>query len=273
MNSHGNLRIGFVARLFSGTRSALQEVEFGGEHGFGAIQFRGHVHTAKRTDFGDLAALATSLQDYDLVPTMELLIGLNSGGCTDDDRSPAEILGSNLQIIDTLGIRFVHWHLYPLHPEDLAGVEQLSLALPDLCLQGVNLAHDHRFVFGIENNDPDMHLLSDPDQCASLLDRVPGLNLVWDLNHSAHKHGEGFWQLASRTSALHISDSPLPEVNYHLPLGQGNIDVSAHVQAVMVRGFDGPAILEIGGLPKSGGYGRDTDTALFASKIRLEALL
>jgi L-ribulose-5-phosphate 3-epimerase len=38
-------------------------------------------------------------------------------------------------------------------------------------------------------------------------------------------------------------------------------------------GFAGPAILEIGGLPKSGGYGRDTDEALNKSRQRLHAYL
>jgi hypothetical protein len=37
-------------------------------------------------------------------------------------------------------------------------------------------------------------------------------------------------------------------------------------------GFHGPAILEIGGLPKSGGYGRDTDQALADSLQRLHEI-
>lgn len=273
MNAHGRLLVGFAARLFGGTRSALQEVEFGGEHGFGAIQFRGHVHEEKRTEFGNLATLAIGLEDHGLVPTMELLIGLDSDGRTDDGRSPVEVLGENLQIITTLGIRFVHWHLYPLHPENLTSVDRLNEFLPEQCLQAISLAHVHQFAFGIENNDPDMNLLSEPGQCGALLDRVPDLNLVWDFNHSRPEHGEGFQQLASRISVLHVSDSPLPKVNYHLPLGQGTIDVAAHVQAVVAGGFGGPAVLEIGGLPKSGGYGRDTDMALIASKVRLETMV
>jgi len=66
-------------------------------------------------------------------------------------------------------------------------------------------------------------------------------------------------------SMLHVSDTPLPEVNYHVPLGQGNIDYEAICQSLYDGGFAGPAILEIGGLPRSGGYGKDTDEALAES--------
>jgi sugar phosphate isomerase/epimerase len=74
-------------------------------------------------------------------------------------------------------------------------------------------------------------------------------------------------------SMLHVADTPLPEVNHHLPLGLGAIDFSAYMGALLGRGFAGPAILEIGGLPRSGGYGRDTDAALVESRARLLAAL
>jgi sugar phosphate isomerase/epimerase len=73
-----------------------------------------------------------------------------------------------------------------------------------------------------------------------------------------------------RMSMLHISDTPLPEVNYHLPLGLGTVDLEGYGRALEESGLHGPAILEIGGLPKSGGFGRDTDTALIDSRHRLE---
>jgi sugar phosphate isomerase/epimerase len=72
-------------------------------------------------------------------------------------------------------------------------------------------------------------------------------------------------------SMLHVSDTPLPKVNYHLPLGLGSIDFPLYCQALQRGNFTGPAILEIGGLPKSGGYGRDTDAALVDSLQRLAA--
>jgi hypothetical protein len=45
------------------------------------------------------------------------------------------------------------------------------------------------------------------------------------------------------------------------------------VRAVIADGFQGPAVLEIGGLPASGGYGLDTDDALVDSRQRLTAEL
>jgi L-ribulose-5-phosphate 3-epimerase len=74
-------------------------------------------------------------------------------------------------------------------------------------------------------------------------------------------------------SMVHVSDTPLPEVNYHLPLGMGTIDFVDYFIWLVGRGFTGPAVLEIGGLPKSGGYGRDTDEALIDSFNKLSAIL
>ena len=64
-------------------------------------------------------------------------------------------------------------------------------------------------------------------------------------------------------SLVHVSDTPLPETNHHLPLGRGSVDVA------VVSGLDVPLILEIGGLPVSGGPGLDTDDVLLDSRRRL----
>jgi sugar phosphate isomerase/epimerase len=48
-------------------------------------------------------------------------------------------------------------------------------------------------------------------------------------------------------SMLHVSDTPLPATNHHLPLGLGNVDIRS-CTALANAGFHGPAILEIGGL-------------------------
>ncbi len=78
--------------------------------------------------------------------------------------------------------------------------------------------------------------------------------------------------LIPRMSMLHVADTPLPEVNHHLPLGEGSVDLADYCRALRQGGFAGPAILEIGGLPKSGGFGRDTDAALVASLRHLRAV-
>ncbi len=72
---------------------------------------------------------------------------------------------------------------------------------------------------------------------------------------------------------LRVSDSPLPETNHHLPLGIGSIDFADYCGTLLQGGFDGVAILEIGGLPKSGGYGRDTDEALCQSRALLSGIV
>jgi sugar phosphate isomerase/epimerase len=72
---------------------------------------------------------------------------------------------------------------------------------------------------------------------------------------------------------LHVADTRLPEVNEHLPLGLGTAPLAEYLAVLAAAHFAGPAILEIGGLPKSGGYGRDTDEALVDSRKRLAALL
>jgi sugar phosphate isomerase/epimerase len=69
---------------------------------------------------------------------------------------------------------------------------------------------------------------------------------------------------------LHIADTRLPAVNEHLPLGLGTVDFAGYSSALLARSFSGPAILEIGGMPASGGYGRDTDEALIDSLHRLQ---
>lgn len=265
--------VGFAARLFRGDRSAVQEVEFGLHHGFGAIQFRGQVDLEQPIGLGDLGALAAALQHSHLVPTMELLIGLHPDGRTVHGDTPVDILQANLPAIKALGMPLVHWHLHPLQYENSTNGERLCLLLQDLCLQGLDLAGKHRFLLGIENNPSEINMLSTPDACLALLDDVPGLHLVWDINHSPAIHDAGFHDLARRISALHVSDTPLPEINHHLPLGLGNIRVGSHLRTLAAGGFSGPAILEIGGLPKSGGYGRDTDEALIDSRdLLLEAV-
>jgi sugar phosphate isomerase/epimerase len=59
--------------------------------------------------------------------------------------------------------------------------------------------------------------------------------------------------------------------NEHLPLGLGSVNFAHFCHRLRTGAFAGPAILEIGGLPKSGGFGRDSDHALIDSLHRLQA--
>jgi len=137
--------------------------------------------------------------------------------------------------------------------------------------QGVRLAAEHGFRFGFEHNEIQLHsFFNQPERCRHILDAVPGLHFVWDFNHTPLEHLDQYKSLIPRMSMLHISDTPLPDTNHHLPLGQGNINFDEYFQALQFGGFSGAAILEIGGLPKSGGYGKDSDSALIASLNRLQ---
>jgi L-ribulose-5-phosphate 3-epimerase len=93
--------------------------------------------------------------------------------------------------------------------------------------RGVSVARETGFEFGFENNEPDVALFATPDVCAKALETVQNLGFVWDINHTLAEHVGGFQRLISKVTMLHGSDTPLPEVNHHLPLGQGNIDFVA----------------------------------------------
>jgi sugar phosphate isomerase/epimerase len=131
----------------------------------------------------------------------------------------------------------------------------------------LELADREGFAFGVEHNAPGHHLLVEPSTVATVLDAVLGLRFVWDLNHTMPGDLDAFLALRAHLGLVHLSDTPLPATNHHLPLGRGNVDLT------VLRGVDVPIVLEIGGLPISGGYGLDTDEALVDSRARLLAAL
>lgn len=267
--------IGMNARLFPGNwRPARQEIRFAQRSGFAAIQFPGPEQGLDATRLGDsLSAIADALQQAQLTAVMEMVIRINEQGHTTTGASPLDVLEANLPAITGLPCPCAHWHLVPMQPLEAKQARQVEERLIPQLMAGVALAHTYGFQFGFEHNEPDLQLCGMPGACAALLAAVPGLKFVWDLNHTIPAHLTAFLALIPHMSMLHISDTPLPEVNYHLPLGLGSIDFTAYGRALQAGGFHGPAILEIGGLPKSGGYGRDTDAALLDSQLRLKQIL
>jgi sugar phosphate isomerase/epimerase len=203
---------------------------------------------------------------------MEIVVRIDSSGRTASGQTPLDVLRANLPAIQGLQCRCVHWHLVadPLpHPSIISTME--SELLPQF-EEATALAQHHEFQFGIEHNEPDLLLFGTPDACERLLEAVPGIGFVWDLNHTIPDHLVAFENLTPRMSMLHISDTLLPQVNSHWPVGRGNIDFASYFQVLTQYRFDGPAILEIGGLPQSGGYGQDTDEALVNSLLALKQL-
>ena len=138
--------------------------------------------------------------------------------------------------------------------------------LRDDFAEALDVAEDAGLIFATEHNAAGHRLLVEPDEVEALLDGVPGLGLVWDINHTPTEHVPRFLALRELFTLVHVSDTPLPETNHHLPLGRGTVDFS-----VLEQIEDVPFILEIGGLPHSGGPGLDTNDALLDSLARLRA--
>ena len=266
-----DIPIGFNARLFPNNwRPALNEVDFGAQHGFAALQFPGREEgTNEAVLSATFAEIRQALDAAQIIPVMEIVARLGLSGRTKEGLTPMDLLRNNLPAVNGLGCTCVHWHMVvPLDTTDAQAREFEQSMIPEF-ERGIALARRHGFKFGIEHNETSWHPFKSPAACAYLLDAVPGLHFVWDLNHTVPEALVDYLALTPRMSMLHVSDTPLPTVNHHLPIGLGNIDFGYYFAELRQRGFSGPAILEIGGLPKSGGYGRDTDEALVDSLKQL----
>lgn len=275
MSRHPWLQLGMNGRFFPGNwRPARQEIAFAQAAGFQSMQFAVRDEGLSEAKLGDsFAVVADLLQAAQLIPVMEILVRLDRQGRAPDGSPPLAILEANLPAIIALPCRTVHWHLAIREPMTPAAVADLEVALYSQLAAGVALAQQHGFCLGLEHNEPDLLLFGTPARCVAALDATPGLHFVWDLNHTTAEHLPDFLALTPRMSMLHVSDTLLPAVNYHFPIGEGNVDFAAYFGELQRRGFTGPAILEIGGQPKSGGFGRDSDAALITSQQRLTAVL
>jgi sugar phosphate isomerase/epimerase len=269
------IAIGLNARLFPvNWRPARQEIAFAADHGFTSLQFNGQEQGIDADYLGDeVDQVADALQAASIIPVMEIVVRLLADGHTKTGLTPLDVLRANMPAMTALGCACVHWHLAPavrMSESELHNLERMLL--PQL-EEAISITRPHGVRFGLEHNEPEIPLFANPMACATALAAVPGLSLVWDLNHTPPHQLNGFLDLAGSFSMLHVSDTPLPEVNHHLPLGLGSVDFVHAFHVLIAAGFAGPAILEIGGLPKSGGYGRDTDQALCDSLAFLQDVL
>lgn len=271
MNQPNTISIGMNGRFFPNNwRPALDEVAFAHAHDFTALQFPGKEDGLNAEHLGtDADVIRDALSRAGIIAVMEILLRVDSAGRTAAGRTPLDVLHANLPAITSLPCQYVHWHLVPSETMDQAMVRALEAHLIPEFAAGVALAQNHGFRLGFEHNEPDLLLFGTPQSCQRALEAIPNLSLVWDFNHTIPDHIKAFQALVPRMSMLHVSDTPLPEVNHHLPLGLGTINIVDYCRALRRGNFRGPAILEIGGLPKSGGYGRDTDAALIDSAAQL----
>jgi sugar phosphate isomerase/epimerase len=253
--------VGMLGRFFPGNwRPPADEIRFAARSGFGALQIRndrpGELAAGLRADPSEVGRV---FAETGVEPVVEMLLRLN------EFPSIAAALQANLQALAELGARRVHIHPVPGARD--VDVPELERRLPDLFAAAVSIARDEGLILGVEHNARTHRLLVEPETCAELLAAVPGLSFVWDLNHAEPQQAAGFAALRGRLSLVHVSDTPLPTTNHHLPLGRGTVDLSA------LAGIEVPLILEIGGLPESGGPGFDTDEALVDSLAHLRGVL
>ncbi len=261
------IRVGMNGRFFpSNWRPASEEIAFAAGAGFKSIQVPGEEDGLSVERLGHpLAEVGAMMRAADLEPVMEIVVCMDENGRTQKGYTPVEVLQNNLHAIQALGCTCVHWHPVMLNYDDSALMRRIEKSFFVHCATAVTIAHNEGFTFGVEHNAADIPFFSDPKWITVLLTAVPGLKFVWDFNHTNPNHLEAFLELTPRMSMLHIADAPLPKLNCHLPLGQGNIDYSAYSQRLEAGGFEGVGILEIGGAPWSGGFGQDTDEALIQS--------
>ncbi len=270
------IKIGMNGRFFPNNwRPALAEIDFAAVNGFEAMQFPGLEEGLSTSHLGsDPAVVGERLRDAGITPVMEIVVRVDRpDGRTASGMTPLDLLDANLPAIEALGCACAHWHLVLRYPGAAAVAGAFEDGLRDQLLAAVDRAERVGVRFGIEQNEPEWPPYRAPAACARALEATPGLGFVWDMNHALPDDVDGYFGLAGRMQMLHVADTPLPVVNHHLPLGLGRIDFGAYFEALLRGGFSGPAILEIGGLPKSGGYGRDTDAALIDSARRLRAAI
>jgi L-ribulose-5-phosphate 3-epimerase len=243
----------FFGRLTGGNwRPPEQELRFASAAGFDTLQIRSDRAGEMEGELGiGSSELGALFDDLGLEPVLEMLVR------HDGERGTiARALRANLEAIEAIGVLRVHIH--PVGPSESAPL------LRDDFAEALVVAEAAGLILGVEHNAPGHRLLVEPDEVEALLDALPGLGLVWDLNHTPPEHVARFASLRERFTLVHASDTPLPETNHHLPLGRGSVDFS------VLRGIDDvPIVLEVGGLPISGGPGLYTDDVLLDSLDRL----
>ena len=235
----------FGRRTGGNWRPPADELAFAAGAGFDTVQIRSDRPGELEDELGvaphELGAL---YDDLGVEPVLEMLVR------HDGERGAfARALRANLPAIEAAG--FLRVHVHPVGPREAAPLLAADLA------EALAVAEDAGLIFGVEHNAPGHRLLVEPEEVEAVLEAVPGLGLVWDVNHTKAEHLDRFLALRERCTLVHLSDTPLPETNHHLPLGRGNVD-----WRVAQQFEDVPVILEIGGLPHSGGPGLDTDDAL-----------
>jgi sugar phosphate isomerase/epimerase len=273
--STDGLPVGMNARLFpSNWRPVADEIRFAAEAGFDLLQLPGPVAGLGVQRLGAPPVIVGALlRDVGLGAVMEMAFRLDADGRTTTGGTILGAVRANLAPLAALGATAVHIHPIPPRPDDPSDVRRMEDLIEAALPACVEAAADVGVSLSLEHNEPRLALFSDPRRCAAVLEAVAGLGLVWDVNHTAPDRLPQFAALAPRIRLVHVSDTPLPQLNGHQPIGAGSLDVDGYLGAVVAEGYRGPLVLEIGGHPLAGGFGRDTDEALKDSLRTLRGTL
>jgi sugar phosphate isomerase/epimerase len=252
------------ARLFaSNWRPVAREIGFAAACGFDLLQVPGPVTGLGVQRLGDPPVVVGALlRERGLGAVMEMAFRLDADGRTQTGGTMLAALRTNLAPAVAVGVSGVHLHPVPADMSEEDGVRRLEDLIERALPACVEAAGGVGLPLSLEHNEPRLALFSDPARCAAVLDAVDDLGFVWDLNHTAPDRLPEFAALAPRMRLVHVSDTPLPHLNGHQPIGGGTLDVEGYLAAAIGAGFRGPLVLEIGGHPRAGGFGRDTDAAL-----------
>jgi L-ribulose-5-phosphate 3-epimerase len=251
--------IGFNARLFANSwRPIREELVFARASRFSALQIRKDDSSIDEHYLGDsFLDVSRLMRKNRLITAVELVMHVDEKGQTPGGGMPVELFEANLPAIQALNSTFVHWHLIPKAGCSRPAAAALESSLIAQFATGVSTAQQYGIQLGFKQNQPDHFLFSTPQSCQAILDRVPHLMFVWDLNHTHPDHLPGFLSLAQRMSMVHISDTPLPDAAPHSPLADADTDdFETCLRQLLNTGFTGPAILKMDEL------GRDSDEAL-----------
>src|SRR5581483_10808043 len=188
---HGLMDIGMLGRFFGrhtggNWRPPAQELAFAAQSGFDTVQIRSDRPGELEDELGIAAQELGALYDeLGVEPVLGLLVRHEC-----ERGTFARALRASLPAIEAAG--FLRVHVHPVGPAEAAPFLRDDLA------EALALAGE------------------------ALLEAVPGLGFVWDVNHTPAEHVERFLALRERFTLVHVSDTPLPETNHHLPLGRGS---------------------------------------------------
>jgi sugar phosphate isomerase/epimerase len=149
-----------------------------------------------------------------------------------------------IDVFEQLGAKWMNVHpaLTPMHSRPFA-VERNRASLAELLLYG----REHGVGLMIENVPG---RFNDAAELAQLLDPLPELGLHLDIGHAnlmspRNTAGEILERFGDRLRHVHLHDNRGGYLDLHLPLGAGDIDVSAAVSLLKQCGYDGTITIEV----------------------------